>query len=115
MASSPKQIRRPFNRHQQVIYYPGAILKNISFSFRCVQSHNFRNNDRIELILVPTDVELNNDRMELILVPNDVELNNDRMELILVPNDVELNNDRMELILVPNDVECPEVFKCSMQ
>ena len=37
---------------------------------------------------------LNNDQMELILVPNDVELNNDRMELILVPHDVELNNDR---------------------
>ena len=48
----------------------------------------------VELILVP--------RMELILVPHDVELNNDRMELILVPNDVELNNDRMELILVPH-------------
>ena len=32
--------------------------------------------------------ELNNDRMELILVPNNVELNNDRMELILVPHDV---------------------------
>ena len=30
--------------------------------------------------------------MELILVPSDVELNNDRMELIVVPNDVELNN-----------------------
>ena len=33
--------------------------------------------------------DLNNDRMELILVPNDVELNNDQMELILVPHDVE--------------------------
>ena len=50
--------------------------------------------DRMELILVPNDVELNNDRMELILVPNDVELNNDQVELILVPHDVELNNDR---------------------
>ena len=38
--------------------------------------------------------ELNNDRMELILVPHDVELNNDRVELILAPHDVELNNDR---------------------
>ena len=52
-------------------------------------SHNFQNNDRMELILVPNDVELNTDRMVLILVPNDVELNTDRMELILVPNDVE--------------------------
>ena len=33
-------------------------------------------------------------RVELILVPNDVELNNDRVELIVVPNDVELNNVR---------------------
>ena len=38
--------------------------------------------------------ELNNDRVELILVPNDVELNNDRVELVLVPIDVELNNDQ---------------------
>ena len=34
----------------------------------------------IELILVP-NVELNNDRVELILVPNDVELNSDRVGL----------------------------------
>ena len=47
---------------------------------------------------------LNNDRVELILVPNDVELNNDRLEMILVPKDVELNNDRLEMIVVPNDV-----------
>ena len=44
------------------------------------------------MTLVKMNFELNNDRMELILVPNNVELN-DRMELILVPNDVELNND----------------------
>ena len=51
-------------------------------------SRNFRTNDRVELILVPNDVELNNDLVELILVPNDVGLNNDRVELILIPNDV---------------------------
>ena len=52
-------------------------------------SHNFRNNDRMELILIPNDAKLNIDRMELILVTNDEELNIDRMELILVTNDEE--------------------------
>ena len=40
-------------------------------------------------------MELNNDRVELILVPNNVELNNDRVVLVLVSDDVELNNDRV--------------------
>ena len=56
-------------------------------------SYNFRTIDRMELILVPNDVELYNGRMELILVPNDVELYNGRMELILVPNDAEVPVD----------------------
>ena len=43
-------------------------------------SHNFCNNDRVELMLVPNDVGLNNDRVELVLVPNHVGLNNDRVE-----------------------------------
>ena len=48
--------------------------------------------------------------MELILIPSDVELNNDRVELILMPSDVELNNDRVELILIPNGVLFPLLF-----
>ena len=41
--------------------------------------------------------------MELLLVPSDVELNNVRVELILEQSDVEvINNVRMELIVGTN-------------
>ena len=64
----------------------GVIFRNFVLFSMYSNHHNFLNNDRVEVILVPNDVELNNDRVELVLVPNDVELNNVRVELILVPN-----------------------------
>ena len=115
-----RRINTPTNRFQQFnistlfnkITSHQSFFKDLfPFFSMYSNSHNFQTDDRMELTLVPYDVELNNDRMELTLVPNDVELNNDRMELTLVPNDVELNNDRMELTLVPNDVELPLISK----